>query len=265
MIILYTMILDDIVRHKKQEVARLIKRLDIKSAIRTTQREAPTLAFEDAFPPHKLSLIAEVKKASPSAGVIITDYDPVELAKDYEEAGATAVSVLTDEKYFQGSLKDLEAVEQEIKVPVLRKDFIIDAAQIYESRLAGADAILLIVRILTEKELKAFIALAKELQMSALVEVHIEEEVKKALAAGACLIGINNRDLDTLKIDLGTTFNIMEKFPELKQMPVISESGIHSHQQVKALRSAGVRGILVGEGLLKSGNVKEAIKELMRE
>ena len=174
------MLLDDIVRHKKQEVELLKQRLDIKSAIKATRREAPTLDFEQAFPDHKLSLIAEVKKASPSAGVIIPEYDPVELAQDYEEAGAAAVSVLTDEKYFQGSLKDLETVEHEIKIPVLRKDFIIDELQIYESRLAGADAILLIVRLLTEKELKAFIALAKELQMSALVEAHTEEEIGRA-------------------------------------------------------------------------------------
>jgi indole-3-glycerol phosphate synthase len=259
------MLLDDIVRHKKQEVELLKQRLDIKSAVRATRSVAPTLSFEQAFPEHKLSLIAEVKKASPSAGVIIPDYDPVELAQDYEEAGASAVSVLTDEKYFRGSLKDLEAVEHEINIPVLRKDFIIDEAQIYESRLAGADAVLLIVRILAEKELKAFIALTKELQMAALVEVHTEEELNKALAAEAQLIGINNRDLDTLKIDLDTTFSIMGKYPALKQKLVISESGINSHQQVKALRAAGVRGILVGEGLLLSGNVAAKIKEMMRE
>ncbi len=259
------MLLDDIVRHKKQEVARLVKRFDIKKAQKTIEREAPPLPFAAAFPSHELSLIAEVKKASPSAGVIIPEYDPVELAQDYEEAGAAAVSVLTDEKYFQGSVKDLEAVDEAIGIPVLQKDFIIDPLQVYEGRLAGADAILLIVRILTEEELKRLLKLTRKIGLAALVECHSEEEAKKALAAGAEIIGINNRDLDTLQIDLGTTLRIMEKAPELKHKIVISESGIHSHQQVKELRAAGVRGILVGEGLLRSENVQEKIKELIQE
>jgi indole-3-glycerol phosphate synthase len=259
------MILDQIVQHKQQEIAVLKKRLDPKQALKAIEHEAATFDFSSVFPQHQLALIAEVKKASPSAGIIMPDYDPVELAQDYEEAGAAAVSVLTEDKYFYGSLKDLTAVEEAVEIPVLRKDFIIDELQIYESRLAGADAVLLIVRILAEKDLKAFVALTRKLGLSALVECHTQEEVKKAQDAGARIIGINNRDLDTLKIDLNTTLSVMEKLPELKQQLVISESGIYSDQQVKALKAAGVRGILVGEGLLKSGNVQAKIKELLRE
>ncbi|MDD4178992.1 MAG: indole-3-glycerol phosphate synthase TrpC [Candidatus Margulisbacteria bacterium] len=253
-------ILDDIVFNKRQEVTALKVRLDVKkSGFLPVLRD-----FRKALLAGQPAIIAEVKKASPSAGVLVSKYFPAKIARIYEMAGAAAISVLTDEKYFKGGLADLTAVKKAVKLPVLRKDFIIDESQIYESRLAGADAILLIVRILTDEQLSAFLTTARQLKMAALVEVHNEREVERALAAGAEIIGINNRDLGTLKVDVKHTIHLLDKFPELRKKLVVSESGIRSAVEVKELRAAGVKALLVGEGLLKSRDPAAKLKELMQ-
>lgn len=227
----------------------------------------------DAFPPlrdfksaiskaGRINLIAELKKASPSAGILRENYEPVTLAKAYEEAGAAALSVLTDYKFFQGALANLKAAKESTTIPVLRKDFIIDELQITESRLAGADAILLIVRILNAETLKKYLMRCAELKLAALVEVHNEAEIETALAAGAEILGINNRDLDTLKVDFNLSLNLPNKFPELKNKVLVSESGIQTKSQINELKSAGFKAVLVGETLLKSSNILGKIQEL---
>ena len=254
------MILDEIISNKRHEVANL--KLQLKHQKLPKERKN-ACDFYSAFPKGKISLIAEVKKASPSAGVIVEDFDPVDIAKTYEKAGAAAISVVTDQKYFQGEIRFLERVKLSTKIPVLRKDFIIDESQIYESCRAGADAILLIARILTDEQLEAFIGLTRKLKMRCLVEVHDEADTERALKSRARIIGINNRDLDSLAVDLQTTFNLIDKFPELKKGIIISESGISSKEEVRALEKKGVSGILVGESLLKSSNIAEKIRKLM--
>jgi len=197
-------------------------------------------------------IIAEIKKASPSAGIIRADFNPVGLAQSFEENGAAALSILTDEHFFQGSLSHLESVRARVKIPLLRKDFTFDEYQIFEARGAGADAVLLIVRSLDLHQLRDYAALTGELGMAALVEVHNEEELKKALLVQPRLIGINNRDLETFKTDLQTTIRLKEKIPE--GPIVVSESGIQSRKNIEQLVSVGVMNFLIGEALLKSAN-----------
>jgi len=256
-------VLEDIVFNKRQEVTALKVRLDIPRVKKIVKELPRPRNFLKAVPKGKLSLIAEIKKASPSAGVIVDDFVPTFLAKAYEESGASAISVLTDEKFFQGKLEHIKEAKDPTTIPVLRKDFIVDESQIYESRVAGADAILLIVRILSDEQLEDFLGLAHSLKMKCLVEVHDEKEAERALKAEAEIIGINNRDLDTFSVDLNTTFKLMDGFPELREKHVVSESGIDSPGQVRALREKGVSGILVGESLLRSRDIGAKIRELL--
>jgi indole-3-glycerol phosphate synthase len=259
------MILDDIIKTKELEVEEL------KDAYRG--KDIETLAnslpkprdFHGAFKKGTFSLIAEIKRASPSAGVIRQSFAPIYLAKAYEEAGASALSVLTDKKFFMGDISHLKSAKESTTIPVLRKDFIIDERQIYESRIAGADAILLIVRVLSDDKLLAFLKLTKGLGLGTLVEVHSKEEALRAISAGAEMIGINNRDLSTLKVDINTTADIISALPELKSRVIISESGISSKEDAKKIFQAGADGILVGEAILKSKDVVKKIRELMIE
>src|SRR5882757_1289802 len=207
-------ILDEIVEEKKREVAKLPARIIAAGDLRDAMLEhgerrdfiaALRRASSIQHPASSIALIAEVKKASPSAGVICKDFDPVRIAKEYEAAGANCLSVLTDEKFFQGSLDYLRQIRAAVKIPLLRKDFIIDERQILEAIEWGADAILLIVAILDDERLKRFHSLATAAGLAVLVEVHDEVELKRAIAIGAELIGVNNRDLKTFKVDLGTT------------------------------------------------------------
>ncbi|MFH1826156.1 MAG: indole-3-glycerol phosphate synthase TrpC [bacterium] len=255
------MILDDIIANKQQEVAALKTRYQDKNLDELVQDLPKPRAF---LKKGRFSLIAEIKKASPSAGLIRPDFNPTTLAKTYEESGAAAISVLTDNKYFQGQLADLKSAKDSTTIPVLRKDFIIDESQIYESRVAGADAVLLIVRLLDQDLLAGLLALTEKLGMQALVETHNAQEVKRALQTAAKIIGINNRDLDTLETDLNTTLNLVKLFPQLKERILISESAIKSRAEVSRLKDAGVDGILVGETILKSNNVGKKIEELMK-
>ena len=211
--------------------------------------------------PHKINLIAEVKKASPSAGVIREDFDPVEIALIYKANGASAISVLTDEKFFQGSLTHLKNVKKKLSLPVLRKDFIIDEYQIYESVAAGADAALLIADLLSVEELKRFIDIGKALNIDFLLEVHSEEDVKKAVESGCGIIGVNNRDLHTFKVDIKTTARLLKIIPEGKT--IVSESGITAKEDISYLKSLGVNAVLVGEAFMRSPDIAGKVRELM--
>jgi len=254
------MILDEIVKAKLIEVEALKKRVKLEFK----KKDLPKVRdFKKAISKRGINLIAETKAASPSAGVMFDKYVPENIAKEYEKAGAAAVSVLTDLTYFNGVIDDLERVRNSVSLPVLRKDFIIDEIQLFESRLAGADAVLLIARILGKDELERFIKFTKKLGMDALVEVHSAKEARLAVAAGAEIIGINNRDLDTLKVDVDNTIKIINEVPELKKKVLVSESGISERSQVDLLKNAGVKAVLIGEAILKSPDIGKKIKELV--
>jgi len=264
-------ILDKIVQTKREEIAQRssvtpIEQLKAAAAAQPRPRNFFTAVTR---PPTKaLNLIAEVKKASPSAGIIRADFDPVAIARAYAAAGADALSVLTDEKYFQGHLDYINAVRAAVSVPVLRKDFIIDEYQVYESRAAGADAILLIAECLEIGRLIDLQILATELNMTCLIEVHdmenlirVRDQVIGFPHRSYSLIGINNRDLRTFKTDLGTTLRLAELVENRNVL--VSESGIHTREDVRRLASAGVRAILVGESLMRSDDIGAKIQELL--
>jgi indole-3-glycerol phosphate synthase len=207
------------------------------------------------------AIIAEVKQASPSKGVLATDFDPVRTACDYERGGASAISVLTDESFFRGSLNDLQAARAAISLPVLRKDFTIASDQIVEAAAHSADAILLIAAILSEREIRGFREAAARYKMAALVEVHNRQELDVAIAAGSDIIGVNNRDLTTFEVTLETSLRLAEHMPD--GVLRISESGIHSAQDIARLRASGFTAFLVGEHLMKSGDAAAAIRQLV--
>jgi indole-3-glycerol phosphate synthase len=207
----------------------------------------------------KMALIAEVKKASPSKGVLIDDFDPQALAEIYADNGATAISVLTDEPFFQGSLDHLEIVRQAVNLPILRKDFVIDPIQIYEARQAGADAVLLIVMALTDTQLTNLYGLITGLGMDALIEVHNEAELERALTIGATLIGVNNRDLRTFHEDLETTARVAARVPS--HVTLVAESAIRTPDDVRRMGDLGAHAVLVGEGLVKAGNIGAQVRQ----
>jgi len=258
------MFLDKIVAVKKEEVERLRERTSIATLERGIAALPPTLGFRRALverPNRPMGLIAEVKKASPSKGLIRADFDPTAIAAAYEAAGADCLSVLTDEPHFQGSNAYLTAVRETVKLPLLRKDFTIDPLQIYEARAIGADAVLLIAAILTKAEMKSFLAEASALGLDAIVEVHNREELDAAIDIGADLIGINNRDLKTFVTDLAVTERLMEHIPSDRF--VVSESGISKPEEVTRLYEAGARAVLVGEHFMRQPDVAEAVEALM--
>jgi len=208
-----------------------------------------------------IRVIAEAKKASPSRGVIRPEFDPAGLARAYAEAGATAVSVLTETPFFQGSLADLVAVRRAVNLPLLRKDFHIDPYQVWEARAAGADAVLLIVGALPGSQLEDLVGLSRDVGVSALAEVHTRDELQRALASGADVVGINNRDLRSFTVSLEVTFALLPLVPA--DVVVVSESGIAEVADVVRLAAAGVDGILVGEGLLRHADVGQALRRLL--
>jgi indole-3-glycerol phosphate synthase len=285
-------ILDKIVEEKKREVAKLPARIiaagdlrdamlehgerrDFISALKSCRRRGNESQIKKKLEPShvgsydSIALIAEVKKASPSAGIICKDFDPVKIAKEYEAAGTSCLSVLTDEKFFQGSLDYLRQIREAVKLPLLRKDFIIDERQILEAIEWGADAILLIVAILSDEQLQKFHSLATEAGLAALVEVHDEKELECALKISPQLIGVNNRDLKTFKVDLATTERLAAKLEDGrwkmgKISPLlVTESGIHTRADVERLKKCGAKAILVGESLLRDGNIQSKIRELL--
>lgn len=256
------MILNKIIANKKVELLKRKEMLPFSVLKGTLSDVALPLPLAPALRrPGRVAIIAETKKASPSKGIICDNFDPVKLAREYETAGAAAISVLTEEKFFLGRPSHLADVKRAVKIPVVRKDFIIDPYQVYESRALGADAILLIVAALSFEQLKELIELARELGLSGLVEVHTEPELEHACRAGADIIGINNRDLNTFKTDLNRTFELM-KFIDKQKYIVVSESGIKSHTDLIGLKDCGVHAALVGEALVGSAFPGEALKRL---
>lgn len=208
-----------------------------------------------------LKLIAEIKRASPSKGVIRADFDPLAIARDYAVSGATCISVLTDEPYFQGSLRHLRQVRQHVGLPLLRKDFILDSYQLYEARHHGADAVLLIAECLDDCHLRKLHNEAIELGLTPLVEFYEPANLKRVMDAGACLIGVNNRDLNSFVVDLDHTIRMRRLIPS--DCLVVGESGIHNHDDVRRLNDAGVNAILVGEHLMSSLDIQAAVRSLM--
>lgn len=255
------MILDDIVQVKKQELRKnkeIRKFADLKAKARAA---APLKPFE-LRRPGAVSIIAEVKRASPTKGVFKADLDPADQAVKYREGGAAAISVLTDEQFFKGSVDDLRAARNAAGIPILRKDFVIDEYQLYEARVMLADCALLIVRILDKAQLRDYIALAKEeLKIATLVEVHTEKELDAALDAKAQLIGINNRDLDTFKVTLETTARLRPVIPA--DRVVVSESGISTRGDMVLLKNMKVDAALIGEELVKAADPTAKLKELL--
>ena len=263
-------ILDRIVETKRKEVSALRARWALEDLQSAAADAPPARNFYAALtrrPKRMLHVIAEVKKASPSAGVIREDFDPPGIARAYESAGASAISVLTDETYFQGRLDFLQAVREAVALPVLRKDFLLDEWQVYESRAAGADAILLIAAILPPARLIDLLILAAELRMTALVEVHGADELLRVRSVigfphkAFSLLGINNRDLTTFEVDVGTTVRLAELAGP--DVPIVSESGIKTRRDVERLRAAGVCGLLIGETLMRSDDVAAEMEVLL--
>jgi len=253
-------ILEKIVARKKIEVAELKRRGIMPSSPPAFERRR-SLAAALSQKPHP-RVIAEVKKASPSAGLLVDDFDPLSLATAYEKGGAAALSVVTDEHFFKGDISWLATLRSLVALPLLRKDFIIDPLQVRESRAAGADAILLIAAILNRDELLELLDIAADQGLECMVEVHNEKELKKVLSTSAAIIGINNRNLKDFTIDLETTLRLRKLIPENRL--VVSESGIDQHSQLVRLAAAGVQGVLVGTSLVRSGDATSKLQALIR-
>ena len=255
--------LDEIVAYKRIEVAEQKKRRSVAQVEQALKGRPPVRPFAQAIRrPGSLSLIAEVKRASPSAGPIRPQADAVEVAKIYHWAGAQALSVLTDTQFFSGSLKDLTGVREEVPLPVLRKDFLLEEYQILEAAAAGADAVLLIAAILDQATLRRLLGFSRDLGLDALVEIHAEPELNQALEAGAQILGINNRNLATLEVDLKTTERLIRRLPKEGKV-IVSESGIRSRSDVEFLERLGVHAVLIGEELMASPDIARRIQELM--
>ncbi len=257
-------ILDEILEQKHREVAAARDRMSFE-ALEAQLSTAPPVrgflaALREAVQP---GLIAEVKKASPSAGLIRPDFDPVMIARQYEMAGATCLSVLTDEKYFQGHLDYLRNIRQIVRIPVMRKEFIIDRYQIAEARLAGADCVLLIAECLDDVQLNDLYGYARRLGMDALIELYDIENVPRVLSTGTKLVGINNRDLRTFVTSLEHTFRVKQQIPD--DILLVSESGISNHEHIQRLRAHGIGAVLVGESLMRQPDIGQAVRDLMDE
>lgn len=253
--------LAEIVSHKRQEIEPLIQRAEKLRYAALERNEFKSLASAINVGSDRLGLIAEVKKASPSAGIIAEDFDPVSQAKKYADAGASAISVLTDEKYFKGKLEYLTQIQHAVEVPVLRKDFIIHESQIYEASVAGADAILLIVAALSQDDLERLFDCANTYQLEVLMEVHDLAELERALETDVKIIGVNNRNLKTFEVDLKNTELISEEVPE--DILFVSESGIKTPQDASLVASWGADAVLVGETLMRADDVASTVKEIM--
>ncbi|PSO57560.1 MAG: indole-3-glycerol phosphate synthase TrpC [Cyanobacteria bacterium QH_10_48_56] len=262
-------ILEKIVWHKQQEITQMHRNLPLaelqdRVSNAPSPRDFPLALQQSSSQP---SLIAEVKKASPSKGVIRTDFDPVEIAQAYERGGAACLSVLTDRKFFQGSFDNLVAIRQRVELPLLCKEFIIDPYQIYLARVAGADAVLLIAAILSDQELQEFLQVIQSLGMNALVEVHTLAELDRVLAlSGVRLVGVNNRNLEDFTVDIGTTQQLLTKRREqLHKLDItlVSESGLYTPADLALVAEAGARTVLIGESLVKQTDLEQAVSSLI--
>jgi len=254
-------ILDRIVAARRESVAhrkRVLPDVALKFAV---QKQAPARDFAGALSRQRCNVIAELKKASPSLGLIRENYEPVPLGRSLEAAGAAALSVLTEEEFFQGSLADLKGVKKAVSIPILRKDFIFDPWQVWEARAAGADSFLLTAAVLGDELLMELLSLGRELGMEPLVEVHSREELGRANAVGAKIIGVNNRDLRDFKVNLQTSFDLVQEIPE--NAIAVSESGLHKCADIEHLRSAGFDAFLIGERVMKQADPGAGLKELL--
>ena len=264
-------ILEEIIWHKEKEVDYLRNKEPLIELRKKINLMPPPLNFLTSLSAGKTqpAVIAEVKKASPSKGIIRENFDPVAIAKSYQENGATCISVLTDKKFFQGSFENLANIRANVDLPLLCKDFLIYPYQIYFARLYGADAVLLIAAILSDQDLKYFIKIVNYLGMTALVEVHTLKELDRVLGIeGVKLIGINNRNLEDFSVDLQTTLQLIEaRNKELQKLGilVVSESGIHTSKDINFVRNAGINAVLIGESLIKKANPGTALLELFPE
>ncbi len=263
-------ILEEIVWHKEVEVEQMRDRLPLVQLQQQVNDAPPAQDFLAALRNGKTNpaLIAEVKKASPSKGVIREDFNPVAIAKAYEKAGASCLSVLTDQKFFQGSFDNLNLVRQEVDLPLLCKEFVIYPYQIYFARAKGADAILLIAAVLEDKDLNYFVKITKALGMTPLIEVHTLEELDRVLAVeGVELIGINNRNLEDFSVSLKTTKDILaarKETLEQRGILVVSESGLHTPEDLKTVKVAGAKAVLIGESLVQQENIEQAVANLFQ-
>lgn len=257
------MILDDIVAYKKEELTVEKKQVSLSHLQEMPLFSVTPLAFLPAVRDRAgRSIIAEVKKASPSKGVIRADFEPLQLAKTYAANGAAAISVLTEKKFFQGSLDYLRLIREQVTLPLLRKDFLFDPYQIYEARAFGASAILLIVAILSDQQLSELSELAQSLGMDCLVEVHDEQELERALKCNVSLLGINNRDLRTFHTNIETSERLVRLIPP--HLMVVSESGLSRREQLARLEAHGVRAFLIGETFMAATDPGLPLRELMR-
>jgi indole-3-glycerol phosphate synthase len=251
-------ILARIVERKRAEICDVRPRRGVFERRIAARRDFRDFAAAISSAP---AIIAEIKKASPSRGVLTADFDPAAIARSYQGGGAAALSVLTDREFFQGSLEDLESARHATALPVLRKDFVLDTVQILEAAAYGADAILLIAAILSDSELGSFRSTAEDLGMAAVVEIHNKPELDRAVASGARIIGVNNRDLRTFTVSLETSLHLAELIPP--GIIRVSESGIASRADIKRLRRAGYHAFLVGESLMRAAGPEQAVRELL--
>lgn len=256
--------LSEILKEKKRFIEKAKSRTPLKELLRQIETTIWPRSFLKAISKgREMRLIAEVKRASPTAGIIRESFDPVVIAQIYQSAGADAVSVLTDEPFFMGCLDHLRDVKLNVRIPVLRKDFILDLYQIYEARVAGADAVLLIANLLSEEELKEFLELTRSLKMEALVEVHTMEDLNKSIKTGAAIVGINQRDLRTFKIHREVVEQLIPMVPKGKI--IVCESGIRGREDILYLKTLGVHAVLIGETFMRSGNIAAKVKELFEK
>jgi len=260
--------LNKIITYKKEEIERQKIEFNINELKNICQTVQPVKSFKEklnqASLKSKLALIAEVKKASPSKGLIRENFNPVEIALAYQKAGASAISVLTDEQFFQGSINYLKQVKKVANLPVLRKDFIIDPFQIYQTRSIGADIILLIASALTPENLKEFYNLSREIGLEVLLEVHNRSELDLALSIDAEIIGINNRNLETFEVSIKNTLDLV-KNRDLSDKFIISESGIATYSDIVTLKDNNISGVLVGENFMRQENIEQAVYNLMQD
>ncbi|GAB1545234.1 indole-3-glycerol phosphate synthase TrpC [Scytonema sp. NUACC21] len=261
-------ILEEIVWHKEEEVDQMREKVSLQELQRQVMDAPPTRDFVAALQQGKTTpaLIAEVKKASPSKGVLRENFDPVEIALKYSQSGASCISVLTDEKFFSGSFENLARVRAVVDLPLLCKDFVIYPYQMYKARVTGADAVLLIAAVLGDRDLQYFVKIAKTLKMAALIEVHTLEELDRVLAIdGVTLVGINNRNLEDFSVNLHTTCELLAargKVLQERNILVVSESGLHTPKDLALVERAGVSGVLIGESLVKHPDPDVAITNL---
>lgn len=258
------MILDKIVERKKEEVRKAKKGKPLRELKDKACGSGNMSMFKSGISRKgKLNLIAEIKKSSPSKGIICSDFDPARIAWEYQNSGAAAISVLTDERFFDGRMEYLKVVKDKVSVPLLRKDFIVDEYQVYESLVGGADAILLISRILSRGQLQEYLEISKSLNLDCLVEVHSEVELDKVLSTDAGIIGVNNRDLSTFQVDVSRTQQIAKYIPGDKI--IVSESGIENYEQIIYLKNLGVNAVLIGGTFMRSNEISQKIREVMGE